>query len=148
MTLKDVHRRLAALPPDLIDQETEKALSDVGDIIPRQSPDDPAVWLFSHPLYDVEAEGDSPEDCIATYKRWMRIFIQERLIDNLAPNVEAASPGRAGRGGARVGAGRPVGTKKAPTRLVRVPEAVADWLLEDKQAHSDLLLKWVQQQKA
>lgn len=94
--LEEIKSAIAALPPELVDGEVARALIDVGEIKPWQSEEDPNVWLFSHELYDVEAEGDSIEDCIDTYKRWIRVFIEERLIGNLAPDVEASSKGLAG----------------------------------------------------
>jgi len=47
------------------------------------------------------------------------------LNGNLNPLIEKETKGH---GGARIGAGRPVGSKKAPTTQIRVPSDIAAWL--------------------
>jgi len=97
MSSPDAHQlKLNALPPDLVDNETAKALREVGTITPVYD-QETRCWVFEHPAYRLEAHGDTPEECVETYRLWMRDFIQERLIGNLAANVEDRSPGNAGR---------------------------------------------------
>ena len=124
------------IPHLLIQQHVELALAEIGEITPVYNPEVEA-WLFQHPAYDLEAEGETSDDCMATYKRWLHTFIKERLKNNLAPNVEAKS---SGRGGKRDGAGRPIGTKKTDKMRIYVPQELAFWLKDEKN------IQWLQSQ--
>src|SRR6267378_2076703 len=84
------------------------ALKEVGEIRPWFEKEVNA-WVFEHKSYPVGYSGDSKEEVIKNYPRYLREFIKQRLNDNLAPSVEKRTKGR---GGKREGAGRPRGTKK------------------------------------
>lgn len=100
------------------------ALNEVGKIKPWFAKDVNA-WVFEHPAYPVSYAGDTPEEVVKNYPLYLQEFIQERLKDNLAPEVEKATTGR---GGLRPGAGRPKGTLGIPTQQIRVPPDIANWL--------------------
>jgi hypothetical protein len=79
-------------------------------------------YAASHPYYpSILAPGNTPEEAQETFIRHLRIFIEQRLKSNLAPNVERMT---SGRGGVRLGAGRP---KKDTTR-VSIGSDLASWL--------------------
>jgi hypothetical protein len=85
------------------------ALEEIGEIKPQFDKKFNG-WKFHHKKYpDVEYFGDSPEDVIKNYPRYLREFIKHRLNDNIWSSVEKRTKGR---GGKREGAGRPKGTKK------------------------------------
>ncbi len=65
---------------------------------------------------------------IERYPLYIRQFIEHRLKGKLAPWVEKKTTGR---GGKREGAGRPVGSSKAPTQIVRLPLDIATWIKSD-----------------
>ncbi len=101
------------------------ALAEVGEIKPRFNKKF-NVWVFSHKNYpDVEYAGDSPEEVVKNYPKYLREFIKHRLDNNIWESVEKKT---VGRGGKREGAGRPKGTKKPPTRRISLPADVADWI--------------------
>ena len=101
------------------------ALEEVGEIKPRFNRKFNA-WIFSHKNYpDVEYAGDSPEEVVKNYPKYLREFIKHRLDNNIWESVEKKTRGR---GGKREGAGRPKGTKKPPTRRISLPGDVADWI--------------------
>ena len=101
------------------------ALKEIGEIKPRFNKKFNA-WVFSHKKYpDVEYIGDSPEEVIKKYPKYLREFIKHRLDGNIWESVNKKTEGR---GGKREGAGRPKGTKKSPTRRISLPEDVADWI--------------------
>jgi len=101
------------------------ALEEVGEIKPWFNKKFNA-WIFSHKKYpDVEYIGNSPEEIIKNYPKYLREFIKHRLDNNIWESVEKKTKGR---GGKREGSGRPKGTKKPPTRRVSLPADVADWL--------------------
>jgi hypothetical protein len=84
------------------------------------------LWEFCHKKYpDVEYFGDSEEEVIKNYPKYLREFIKHRLDENIWESVEKKTTGR---GGKREGSGRPKGTKKTPTRRVSLPLDIADWL--------------------
>lgn len=115
-----------------IEKHLKDALSEIGEIRPRF---DKAVnaWVFSHKLYPVEYAGDSYEEVIKNYPKYLKEFIKERLKDNLNPLVEKKTKGR---GGKRAGAGRPKGSQKNPTKTIRVPIEFVDSLQELVKGHS------------
>ncbi len=107
-----------------INQHLKLALAEIGAIKPRFSKQFNA-WIFKHELYpDVEYAGDSREDVIKNYPRYLKQFIKERLNQNISPLVEKKTRGR---GGKREGAGRPKGSKKEPTKRISLPKDVADF---------------------
>lgn len=83
------------------------------------------AWIFEHPAYPVGYSGNSPEEVRKNYPLHLQEFIKERLNNNLDPIIEKATKGR---GGKRVGSGRPKGTKSTPTKQIRLPIDIADWL--------------------
>jgi hypothetical protein len=86
-------------------------------------------WIFEHPLYPVGYGGNSPEEVIKNYPRYLEQFIKERLNDNLSPIVEKETRGR---GGKRKGAGRPKGTTKPPTSRITLELELANWIKDVK----------------
>lgn len=109
-----------------IKKEVEIALAEVGLITPwfEQSFN---AWIFSHPLYPVECEGKSAQEVIKKYPKYLAIFIEHRMQEKLDFFNEKKTKGK---GGARPGAGRPLGSKKEPTKQIRVPLDIAEWLKE------------------
>ena len=106
-------------------QELSKALKEIGAIEPEWD-DDVQSFIFEHPAYPVRYAGDSEQEVIQNYPLYLQDFIEERLKGNLAPFVEKLT---SGRGGKRAGAGRKKGSIKAePSKMVRVPVDVAQWL--------------------
>ncbi len=108
-----------------IEEHLAIALAEVGNIKPWFERDVNA-WVFCHPKYpEVEYGGESKEDVIKNYPKYLREFIKHRLNANLTPRTEKATKGR---GGKREGAGRPKGTKKETKKRVYLPSDVADWI--------------------
>lgn len=107
-----------------IDKHLKIALKEVGKIKPWFD-EDVNAYVFEHPSYPVEYAGESEEEVIKGYPQYLREFIRHRLNDRLHPLMEKETKGR---GGKRSGAGRPQGTKKAPTKVVRLPKDIANWL--------------------
>ncbi len=107
-----------------IEEHLEIALKEVGKIKPWFEKDVDA-WVFSHKNYpDVEYGGESPQEVVENYPKYLREFIKHRLNDNLAPRIEKKTKGR---GGKRAGAGRPRGTIKEVKTRVYLPQDVAEW---------------------
>jgi len=101
------------------------ALSEIGDIEPWF---DKAVdcWVFSHKNYPVEYGGETKEEVIKKYPKYLREFIAQRLKKKVSSVNERETKGW---GGVREGSGRPLGSKGAyPTVQIRVPEDIANWL--------------------
>ncbi len=111
----------------MVDEHLKMALLEVGEIKPWFDPEVQA-WLFEHELYPVEYGGNSKKEVIKNYPLYLRGFIEHRLNGNLASFIEAKTRGR---GGKREGAGRPIGSTKAPTAVVRLPLEIAQWLKAD-----------------
>ena len=106
-----------------IDKHLKIALDEVGEIKPKFQKNVNA-WVFSSGKYPVEYAGESREDVIKGYPLYLREFIKERLNNNLAKHTEKKTTGR---GGKRLGAGRPKDTKKEPTKRISVPTDIATW---------------------
>ncbi len=102
------------------------ALKEVGSIKPWFD-DDVNEWVFSHPNYPVEYGGESPEEVIQNYPKYLQEFIKHRLNDNLNPLTEKKTKGH---GGKREGAGRPKGSLKKPTKRVSLPMDIAAWITQ------------------
>ena len=101
------------------------ALSEIGNIEPWF---DKAVdaWVFSHENYPVEYGGETKEEVIKNYRKYLREFIAHRLDGKVSSSNEKETKGW---GGMREGAGRPIGSNGAyPTVQIRVPEDIANWL--------------------
>jgi hypothetical protein len=107
-----------------IEKHLKTALAEIGPIKPWWD-HEVSAFVFEHEAYPVRYAGDSEAEVIKNYPRYLREFIEERLKDNLAPHVELATSGQAGK---RPGAGRPKPSGGSPTKMVRVPVEVAEWL--------------------
>jgi hypothetical protein len=107
-----------------IEKHVKIALAEIGAIQPWWD-EEVSAFVFEHEAYPVRYAGDSEAEVIENYPKYLQEFIEERLKDNLAPQVEAATPGCAGK---RPGTGRLTPLTKPRTKLVRVPAEVADWL--------------------
>ena len=77
-------------------------------------------WILSHLDYPIEYGGESSEEVIQNYPRYLREFIKHRLDGNLSLLTEKKTKGH---GGKREGAGRPTGTLKEPTK-----ESLCQWI--------------------
>ena len=95
-----------------IDSHLKIALEEIGKIKPWFDKDVDA-YVFEHPSYPVEYAGETEEDVIKGYPKYLREFIRHRLNNKLHPLMEKETKGR---GGKRPGAGRPKGTKKSRQR--------------------------------
>lgn len=107
-------------------KELEIAISEIGKITPRYDRLCKS-WVFSHPLYPVEYGGNSKEDVIENYPKYLLEFIRHRLKQNLNPSMEQRTKGK---GGYRPGAGRPKGTTKEAKRRIYLPVDLADWITQ------------------
>lgn len=106
-----------------IDEHLKIALKEIGKIKPWYDKE-VSAWVFSHPLYPVEYGGESPEEVIKGYPKYIREFVKQRLNDNLNPLTEKETKGH---GGKRAGAGRPHGTTKEPKERISLPVDLAEW---------------------
>jgi hypothetical protein len=119
-----------------IDQHLKIALKEIGKIKPWFDKEVNA-WVFEHRLYPVEYGGDSPEEVIENYPKYLREFIKHRLDNRLATSVEKMTKGH---GGKREGAGRPRGTKKSPsTTTIRLRTDYAQWIKEHEDDLNSLI---------
>jgi hypothetical protein len=116
-------RNLAATKKE-IKEHLKIALEEVGVIDPWFD-QKYKTWVFSNDAYPVECSGDTKEEVISNYPKYLYDFIEERLNDNLSKITEKKTQGR---GGKRERAGRPIGTKKEPTKRVSLPVDIADWI--------------------
>lgn len=115
---------MATIKKEDLNKELKIALEEIGTIKPWF---DKAVksWVFEHALYPVRYAGDSAQDVIENYPKYLEVFIEHRMLGRIDEINETKTHGR---GGARIGAGRPKGTTKAPTKQVRLPLDIVDWL--------------------
>ena len=106
------------------------ALKEIGTIEPwfNKEVDE---WVFSHPNYPVEYGGESADEVIKNYPKYLREFIRERLNDNLSQLTEKRTKGH---GGKRKGAGRPKGSVKETKERVALPKDLAFWFKQDPKA--------------
>ena len=109
-----------------VDEQLKIAMAEIGEVTPWFDKRYKA-WIFEHSLYPESYSGDSPEEVIKNYPLYIRQFIEHRMNGTLAPYIEAETRGR---GGARLGAGRPPGRIKPITKTVRLPEDIVYWLKE------------------
>lgn len=108
----------------LVDKHLNIAMEEIGPIRPWFD-EECQEWVFEHPYYPESYGGDTPEEVIERYPLYIRQFIEHRLIGNIDPKVDVTMKGR---GGKREGAGRPKGTSKEPTKVIRLPIDIAMWL--------------------
>ncbi|MBU6382947.1 MAG: hypothetical protein KGR16_01350 [Verrucomicrobia bacterium] len=120
-----------------IKKHLEIALKEIGEIKPWFDKD-VSAWVFEHRAYPVEYAGESKEEVIENYPKYLYEFIQHRLDHRLHPLMEKKTKGR---GGKRPGAGRPKGTKKAPTKVVRLPTDIANWV--EKPSSYSQVRQWI-----
>lgn len=111
----------------LVDHELQIALQEIGPIKPWFD-EQVQAWVFEHKLYPESYGGRTKKEVIERYPLYLRQFIEHRLTNNLAPFVEKKTQGR---GGKRIGAGRPLGSTRAPTKTVRLPLDIAMWIKSD-----------------
>ncbi len=106
------------------------ALKEIGIIKPRF---DKGVneWIFSHPNYPVEYGGETPEEVIKNYPKYLAEFIKHRLNYNLSLLTEKKTKGH---GGKRSGAGRPKGSAKETKQRISLPIDLAIWFKNNPQA--------------
>lgn len=104
--------------------QVEMALAEIGKIKPWFDKEFNA-WIFSSDLYPVECEGKTEAEVIKKYPKYLEVFIEHRMLGKLDELNEIKTKGK---GGARPNAGRPIGTKKEPTKQIRVPSDIAIWL--------------------
>ena len=107
-----------------IEEHLKIALEEVGEIKPRYSRKYES-WVFGHPSYPVECEGDTSEEVVKKYPLYLKEFIKHRLDDNVASFVEKKTKGR---GGKREGSGRPFGSKKETKMRIYLPSDIALWI--------------------
>jgi len=110
-----------------VEKELAIALKEVGPIKPWLDKETNS-WVFSHKLYPVECDGETPEDVVERYPLYLKEFLKHRLEGRLAVHVEAKTHGKGGR---RPGAGRPKGTTKEPKERMYVPTQFAEWLRKE-----------------
>lgn len=108
----------------LIKNEVKIALDEIGQIKPWFEKDFNA-WIYANPLYPIECEGQSANEVIEKYPKYLEVFIEHRMKGKLDQLKEKNT---LGKGGARPGAGRPKGSVKEPTKQIRVPLDIAAWL--------------------
>lgn len=118
-----------------VQQQIQIALDEIGAITPEWSEED-GLYVFEHPAYPMVMHADTdPQKTRTGYLRALKGFIEDRMAGQVAEVTERIT---SGRGGARPGAGRKVGSgKKEPTTTVRVPYDIADWI-KDK-SHQKLI---------
>lgn len=108
-----------------LNEHLKISLEEIGPIEPWFD-NDYKSWVFSHILYPIEYSGNTRKEVIENYPLYLKDFINERLRGNLSPNTEKKTKGR---GGKRIGSGRPVGTTKEPKKRVSLPLDIADWII-------------------
>lgn len=83
------------------------------------------AWVFEHALYPIRYAGDSAQEVVENYPKYLEVFIEHRMQGRIDEVNEKKTHGR---GGARLGAGRPKGTVKESTKQTRLPSDIVDWL--------------------
>lgn len=106
-----------------IKEHLEIALKEIGKIKPWFDKD-VEEWIFSHPNYPVEYGGESSEEVITNYPKYLQEFITHRLNNRLNPLTEKKTKGH---GGVRIGAGRPVGSVKETKQRITLPVDLVMW---------------------
>lgn len=113
-----------------IEAHVKIALKEVGSIEPWFAKDVNS-WIFSHPKYPIEYAGQSPEEVVKNYPKYLETFIEERLKGNLNPLTEKETKGR---GGKRIGAGMPKGSVKEPKERLYLPVDIVEWFKDSPTA--------------
>lgn len=108
-----------------IKQELKIALLEIGEIKPWFDKDFNA-WIYSNPLYPVECEGKNAQEVIKKYPKYLEVFIDHRMKGKLDHLNEKKTTGK---GGVRSRVVRKTKSIiKEPTKQIRVPLDIADWL--------------------
>ncbi len=113
-----------------IEEHLKISLKEIGKIKPWFD-EDVNAWIFSHGLYPVEYAGETREEVIENFQKYMREFVKQRLNDNLSDTVERRT---FGHGGKREGSGRHIGTTKEPKTRIYMPVELAEWFRKNPQA--------------
>jgi hypothetical protein len=108
-------------------KELKIALKEIGKIKPWFD-EEINSWVYANRLYPVEYNGESPEEVIENYPKYLEVFIEHRMQGRIDA-VNEKKP--TGKGGYRPGAGRPKGTIKDETKQVRLPLDIALWIKEN-----------------
>ena len=125
-----------------IKEHLEVALREIGPIKPWFDKE-VNEWIFSHRDYPVEYGGETAQEVVKNYPKYLAEFIKHRLSDNLSPLTERKTKGH---GGKRSGAGRPKGTIKERTTRISLPSDLANWFKVNPAA-IDLTRKTMHRQK-
>lgn len=121
---------MAAITKKEIAEHLKIALNEVGEVKPWYDKE-VDCWFFNHPNYPVSCGEDSAEEVIQKYPLYLEEFIAHRLSETLSPLAENITRGK---GGVRLGSGRPKGSTKEPTKQVRLPIDLAIWFQRDQNA--------------
>lgn len=113
-----------------IKEHLEIALKEVGKIKPWFD-EEVNEWVFNHANYPVEYGGESAEEVIENYPKYLREFIKYRLNNKLNPLTESKTKGH---GGKRTGAGRPKGSVKEEKERISLPKDIAYWFKHNPEA--------------
>lgn len=117
-----------------IKEHLEIALKEIGPIKPWFD-EEVNEWIFKHRNYPVEYGGNSVQEVIRNYPKYLAEFIKHRLNNNLNPLIEKKTKGH---GGKRFGAGRPKGTIKEARIRISLPEDIVNWLKANPSAIEDV----------
>jgi len=117
-------KRLVMATAKEIREHLEIAIKEVGRIKPWFD-SDVREWIFKHPRYPVEYGGNSSDEVIKNYPKYLREFIKNRLNNRLNPLTEKKTKGH---GGKRKGAGRPKGSAKEASKRISLPMDIAEWI--------------------
>jgi hypothetical protein len=117
----------------------ERALAEVGPIEPWLDTNT-GTWVFESPRFpDMEIEGDSREEVIALYPRFLAEHLRDLDAGKVAARIAAITPGW---GGVRPGAGRPKGTQKpSPSKRISVDAEIAEAIALLGQERVKMILK-------
>jgi hypothetical protein len=113
-----------------IKEHLDIALKEIGNIKPWFD-GEVNEWIFYHSNYPVEYGGESIEEVIQNYPKYLYEFIKHRLENRLNPLTEKKTKGHGGR---RKGAGRPEGSTKETKQRISLPEDLAYWFKNNPQA--------------
>lgn len=113
-----------------IKEHLEVTLKEIGAIKPWFDKE-VGEWIFRHHDYPVEYGGDTPQEVIQNYPKYLSEFIKHRLNDNLNPLMEKKTKGH---GGKRPGAGRPKGIVKETKQRISLPSDLVHWFKNNPRA--------------
>src|SRR5271170_2267079 len=105
---------MAVVKKEELSKELSIALEEVGPIDPWFDKKVDA-WVFEHPLYPVRYAGSSSQEVVKNYPKYLEVFVEHRMQGRIGEIGERKTKGK---GGARLGAGRPSGSLKPPTKQV------------------------------